>query len=40
MTRAQIKTTEVMTLKRQTYQLRQAVIDLGGPDPFGLGKPC
>jgi hypothetical protein len=26
-------------LKRQTYQLRQAVIDLGGPDPFGLGKP-
>ena len=40
MTRTQIKTTEVMTLKRQTYQLRQAVIDLGGPDPFGLGKPC
>lgn len=40
MTRSKIKTTEVMTLKRQAYFLRQVVMDLGGPDPFGLGRPC
>ena len=39
MMRSKVKTVEVMTLRAQVYRLRQMVMDLEGPDPFGLGKP-
>lgn len=34
-----IKPREVYELEKMTWDMRQIILDLGGKDPFGLGRP-